>query len=239
MIVNNFDKKELPVSFRIIGIGENSKNIINQINAEGYPDVKVIQLANETLFPEEEDKMVILINPSNKEIQSLSKSFYQAGVLTLIVSTENRYYETDCFDSYTLVSEENVLPTIKDLFYPIFHYGPIAYDFYDFSSTLKESGRFIVKTFESHSSINRVDDIIRKLNKEFVSFEGIDNFTFIISYNRNSESILQLDEIKPFQTFLTSLPVNVDIIWGVQFDESMDMNTLKVSILASGKNLKL
>ena len=239
MVVNNFDKKELPVSFRVIGIGEETNDIISQVNSLGYPEVKAIQYTNQEVIPEEKDKMVILINPSNKEIQSLSKSFYPAGVLTLIVSTENRYYETDCFDSYTLVREENVLPTIKGLFYPIFHYGPTCIDFIDIYNPLKESGRFIVKTYQSNYTVNRTDYIIKKLEKELMNLDEIDNLTFIISCNPSSNLPLTMEELNPLQTFFTSLPENINIIWGVQFDDSLDSNELKLSVIASGKDLKI
>ena len=239
MVVNNFDKKELPVSFRVIGIGEETNDIINQVNSLGYPGVKAIQYTNQEVIPEEEDKMVILLNPSNKEIHSLSKSFYQAGVLTLIISTKNIDNQRGCYDSYTLIGEDKSVATIKSIFDPIFHNGPISFDFNDIFSTLKDSDKFIIKTYQCNTLKYRTDGIIKKLKKDLVNLNEIENLTFIISYNPSSYLPLTVDELNPLQTFFTSLPENINIIWGVQFDDSLDSKELKLSVIASGKDLKI
>ena len=230
---------EWPVSFRVIGIGEETNGIISQVNSLGYPGVKAIQYTNQEVIPEEEDKMVILLNPSNKEIHSLSKSFYQAGVLTLIISTVSIENQRYCFDSYTLIGKDKILPTVKSIFDPIFHNGPISFDFNDISSTLKDSNKFIIRTYKCNTSKYRTDGIIKKLKKDLVNLEEIENLTFIISYNPGSNLPLTVDELNPLQTFFMSLPKNINIIWGVQFDDSLDSNELKLSVIASGKDLNL
>ena len=226
-------------SYRVFGFGDKSRITIDQINSLGYPGVKAIQYTNQKVIPEEEDKMVLLINPSNKEIQSLSKSFYQAAVLTLIISTniiENQRY---CFDSYTLIGEDKILTIIKSIFDPLFHNGPISFDFNDISSTLKDSGKFTIRTYQCNTSKYRTDGIIKKLKKDLVNLEEIENLTFIISYNPSSNLFLTMDQLNPLQTFITSLPENVNIIWGVQFDASLNSNELQLSVIASGKDLKI
>lgn len=161
----NSSTVEWPVSFRVIGIGEETNDIINQVNFLGYPGVKAIQYTNQLLIPEEEDKMVILLNPSNKEIYSLSRSFYQAGVLIIIISTDNIENRRYCFDSYALIGEDQILSTIKSIFDPIFHNGPISFDFNDISSTLKDSGKFTIRKYKCNTSKYRTDGIIKKLKK--------------------------------------------------------------------------
>lgn len=69
------NQDNLLFSYRVFGFGDKSRIIIDQINSLEYPEVKAIHYTNQEVIPEEEDKMVILLNPSNKEIHSLSKSF--------------------------------------------------------------------------------------------------------------------------------------------------------------------
>lgn len=226
-------------SYRVFGFGDKSRITIDQINSLGYPGVKAIQYINQSVIPEEEDKMVILLNPSNKEIHSLSKSFYQAGVLTIIISTDNIENQRYCFDSYTLIGKDKILTTIKSIFDPIFHNGPISFDFNDISSTLKDSSKFTIRKYKCNTSKFRTNGIIKKLKKELLHLDEIENLTFIISYNPSSNLPLTVDELNPLQTFFTSLPENINLIWGVQFDESMDSNELQLSVIASGKDLKI
>lgn len=72
-----------------------------------------------------------------------------------------------------------------------------------------------------------------------MNLEDIENLTFIISYNPSSNLPLTVDELNPLQTLFTSLPENINIIWGIQFDDSMDSNELKLSVIASGKDIKI
>lgn len=157
--------------------------------------------------------------------------------MTLIISIDNIENKRNCFDSFTLIREEKILAIIKSIFDPIFHNGPISFDFNDISSTLKDSDKFTLKTYQYNTSNNETDGIIKKLKKELLNLGEIENLTFIISYNPSSNLPLTVDELNPLQTFFTSLPENINLIWGVQFDESMDSNELQLSVIASGKDI--
>ena len=77
-------------SYRVVGFGDKSRITIDQINSLGYPGVKAIQYTNQAVIPEEEDKMVILLNPSDKETHSLSKSFFPSR--SIDTNNLNRLY---------------------------------------------------------------------------------------------------------------------------------------------------
>ena len=223
----------------IIGFGEGTKNIIAQIKSKNYPGVQAFDFDSYDIFPEELYQMVILINPSPKDLNSLSKSFYQAGVLTLVISSKDFSTIDNCFDSFTKVPQSKILPTISGILEPLFHFGPISFDFNDISSTLKESGKFTIKTYQCNTSKNKIDEIVKNLKKDLVNLDIVKNRTFIINYNPSSNLPLTVDELIPLQTFFTSLPENINIKWGVQFDDSLDSNELQLSLIASGKVMKI
>ena len=230
--------KDFPVSFRVIGFGEKSKILIPKINSLNYPGVKAFNHEDSEIVPEDEDLMVILLNPSNKDIQYFSKSFYQAGILTLIISTRDLSKIQGCFDSYTKIPLSNFFLTMKGILDPIFHFGPISFDFNDIKLTLKDSGKFLVKTFISGSNDELNKSLSDEISQELKEFD-YENLSFILSYDNESQKPLLTSEIKNFQDFLRSLPENVNIIWGIQNDEKLKQDQTQVIILKSGKNLKL
>lgn len=235
--LQEYPNYQLPVSFRVIGFGERSKILINKINSLKYPSVRTFNYEESKIVPEEEDLMVILINPSNKDIQYFSKSFYQAGILTLVVSSKDFSKIKDCFDSFTKVSQNKILPTIKGILDSLFHIGPISFDFNDIKLSLKDSSKFLVKTFITDTSgepnIKLCDGISHEL-KEY----DYENIAFILSFNKETNTSFLTSEIRNFQIYLKSLSEDVNFIWGVQNDETLKQDQIKITVVLSGKNLK-
>lgn len=227
----------LPVSFRIIGFGEKTHNIINQIKTKNYSGVEASLYGSTALYPEEHDQMVILINPSQKDLTSLAKSFYQAGVLTLVISSIDYSNIVNCFDSCTKVPQSKMIPTILGILDPLFHFGPISFDFNDINLTLKDSGKFFVYSFLSDTSQNHIINLTHEISQEFKELD-FQNLSFILSYNNESPKTLQMSEIENFQDCIKSFPENVKIIWGVQNEENLKYNQIKVTTILSGSNLK-
>ena len=220
---------------RIFGIGEESKDIIDQIKAENYPDVGAYYITNEIIFPED-DEMVIFINSSNKEINTLTKSFYKAGVLTLIISTHNINFERECYDSYTVISKDKIFPAIKSLFDPLFHINSISFGFNDILFTLKDSGNFIITSYESTSLNNRMKEMLHNLKNKIQSYQGIENLAFVISYDPSSELHLSGRDLETLQDYLNDLHDEVNVVWGLQRDEDYK-DKIKITAIASGHNL--
>ena len=180
--------------------------------------------------------MVIFINTSNDDIKVLTKTFYQANVLTLIISSQNIGEKRECYDSCTIISKDKIVPTIKSLFDPIFHNGPISFDFNDMLFTLKDSGRFIITSCESFSLNNRMRDMLHNLNKEIKSYQEIENLAFVISYDPSSVLHLRGRDLDSLQEHLDNLPVEINVCWGLQRDKAYN-DKIKVTAIASGHNL--
>ena len=75
----------LPTSFRIIGIGEATKGIIETVKSNGYDCVSATVLTEPfECVPTDEDKMVIIVAKDNEtRANSIAKLFHDAGVLTI------------------------------------------------------------------------------------------------------------------------------------------------------------
>ena len=57
-------------------------------------------------------------------------------------------------------------------------------------------------------------------------------------YNPNSESPLLMDEMNEIQEFMANFDREVDVIWGMAFDNTLE-DQIKVTVLASGFNLSI
>lgn len=235
----SISKEDVPVSYRVIGIGDKSLPIIHEINSVGYPGVKTLLDKGDIIIPTDEDKMVIIINPENINSNILSKAFYQGNILTLIIASKGFAETTGSYDSLTEVNPESFVETVKGLLDPLFHLSYTSFDFNDLSITLKDSRRFSVITKLSQANSDRFTAIVKELKNEISSLLRIKNISFIISYNHATEIPITMDEIQPLTEFFQKFPEETNVIWGIQTDNDLQLNQIKVTAILSGKDLKL
>lgn len=98
----------LPTSFRVIGIGEATKEVIETVKSYRYDCVSATVLTEPfECIPTDEDKMVIIVAKDNEDhANSIAKTFHDAGVLTLGLLDNADF---DCYDS--VVSEASCADT--------------------------------------------------------------------------------------------------------------------------------
>lgn len=234
---NNF-----PVSFHVFGIGEGFKPILDKIGVLGYDGVSAKTIRPEQLpSPVEEDRMVIiLVDDGNYSVIDAAKSYYQAGVLTLIVS--NRQIENQCkfCDAQLMTDTETMYHSVKAILDMIFNNGLIAIDFNDIRSCLHGSGFFKVVETTGKGSEERVADALSKI-VNIISHKdkiAIENFIISISFNRDIQPPVSMREMKTLSDFLSSLPEEVNAIWGVFHDDKMPLDEVRLTVILSGTELK-
>lgn len=210
---NNF-----PVSFHVFGIGENFKPIIDKIGALGYDGVSATTIRPEQLpSPIEEDRMVIILtDEGNDSVIDAAKSYYQAGVLTLIVSHIQLKRQSKFCDAQLLDDTDAIYQSVKAILDMIFNNGLIALDFYDIRSCLHDSGFFKVVEMTGKGSEERVAEAIAKIEDKISTKEkkAIANFIISISFNRDIQQPVNICELKAISDFLSCLPEEVNTIWG-------------------------
>ena len=234
---NNF-----PVSFHVFGIGDSFNPIISKIGDLGYDGVLATTIRPEQLpSPTEEDRMVIILaDGANDSIIDAAKSYYQAGVLTLIVS--HRPLERQCkfCDAQLVAYTESMYQSVKAILDMIFNNGLIALDFNDIHSCLHDSGFFKVVETIGKGGEQRVAEAIAKIEDKILTKEkkAIENFIISISFNRDIQPPLRMSEVKTLPDFLLSLPEEVNAIWGVFHDDKMPLDEVRLTAIISGKELK-
>ena len=229
----------LPTSFRIIGIGEATKEIIETIKSYGYDCVSATVL-NEPFecVPTDEDKMVIIVAKGNEDhANSIAKTFHEAGVLTIGL-LDNA--DLECYDVVVVETSCTEYPDlIKTLLQPIATQGMIAYDFNDLQTALADAKHFFIKSATGPGN-ERVAESIGFIKSTLASslLNKIERLSIFLYFNKEGKQPLVMQEMTALTDFLSELPESIDVIWAVYPDESIKDEEIKVSILAAGKELE-
>ena len=235
------DLNNLPVSFRVLGYGESFHNLIQEIKQLGYEGLQAdILTQGETLIPTDEDKMlIILCSSACTGLESLLNTFHQAGVLTIVISTDSLHIPTQTYDSLMVAGRNEMICIVKALLNPVFFHGRLTYDFNDLAFTLRDSRHFIT-IFAPGSGPERMNKAVTSLSDKLSIHEGVENISLIIQSNeRTMEPPLCMDEMSLIADYVSQLPESVTVIWAIYNDETLDCNTVGLSVIASGKAMNI
>lgn len=229
----------LPTSFRVIGIGEATKEIIETVKSYGYDCVSATVLAEPfECVPTDEDKMVIIVAKDNEDHEnSIAKTFHDAGVLTLGL-LDNA--DLDCYDSVVSEASYTEYPDlIKSILQPIVTQGMIAYDFSDLQTTLTDSKRFLIKSV-MRCGKERMTEAIGRVKSSLTSslLNKTERLSIFLYFNKVGKQPLVMQEMAALTDFLSELPESIYVILAVYPDESIKDEEIKVSILAAGKEVE-
>lgn len=119
--------------------------------------------------------------------------------------------------------------------------GLINLDFNDVDSTLRDGGAAIISTGYGEGE-NRVTNAIHNaLNSPLLKNRdilGSKKLLFNLYFNPNAEEKFLMSETREITDFIGAINTDVDVIWGVGFDESLG-NGVKMTILAAGFDVTL
>lgn len=228
----------LPTSFRVIGIGEATKKIIETVKSYGYDCVSATVLTHPfECVPTDEDKMVIIVARDNEDIANgIAKTFHDAGVLTLGLLYDA---DLDCYDS--VMSDDSYTEytdLIKAILQPIATQGMIAYDFNDLQTTLADTNHFFIKSV-TRCGNERVAEAIGDIKNALTSskLDKIERISIFLYFNREGKQPLVMQEMAALSDFVSEMPASIVVIWAVYPDESIKDDEIKVTIHAAGKEL--
>lgn len=232
--LENF-QQSLPVSFKVIGIGSATTDIIEEVKSFGYDCVSCFVARDSAdCVPTDEDKMVIIIARDNEDAANeVAKVYHDAGVLTIGLIFDADY---SCYDSVaTETSYVDFPETIKNLLLPVVSYGYICYDFNDLCTVLKNSHSFSTLTANGRSVEEAVSNMQEKLEK--VAIQDIESLSAHIYFNRERRADIKMEDMVHFSNMISNLPETINVIWSVNFDDTLPEDLIKFTIIMSGKEL--
>lgn len=228
-------QQPIPVSFKVIGIGSETIDIIEEVKSFDYDCVGCL-VAKDLVdcVPTDEDKMVIIVAKDNVEATNeIAKTYHDAGVLTIGLVSEPDY---SCYDSVaTETNSVDFSETIKNLLLPLVSCGYICYDFNDLCTVLKDSHLFSTLTTNGRT----VEDAVVSMKEQLenVALKDIESLTAHIYFNRERRDKIKVGDIEHLSNMISSLPESIDVIWSVNFDDTLPENLIKFTIIMSGKEL--
>ena len=228
-------QQPLPVSFKVIGIGSETTGIIEKVRSFDYDCVGCL-VANDPAdcVPTDEDKMAIIVATDNMEAANeIAKTYHDAGVPTIGLVSEPDY---SCYDSVaTETSLVDFSETINNLLLPVVSYGYICFDFNDLCTILKDS-----HSFSALTTIGRtVGDAVVSMKEQLenVALKDIESLTAHIYFNRERRDKIKIEDMVHLSNMISSLPESIDVIWSVNFDDTLPEDLIKFTIIMSGKEL--
>ncbi len=229
-------KQPFPVSFRVIGTGTGVSDIIEKVKSFGY-DCVGCQVVNSEAecIPTDEDQMAIIVARDKEEVANkIARTYHDAGVLTIGFLNNA---DAECYDSIAIDARVNdVSYIVKDLLEPLVKPGLINYDFHDLSTELRDSCFFKTLTAEAENIENAVTQIQKFLTESNV--KNIEYLSAHIYFNREKKSEIKMDDMAYLSDMFSRLPESVNAVWSVNFDNAMPVDTIRLSILLSGKKLR-
>lgn len=237
-LFDRYAHSNLPVSFRVLGIGEAAKGIIEAVNSYGYDCVSATVLTHPfECVPTDEDKMVIIVARDNEDIANgIAKTFHDAGVLTLGL-LDNA--DLDCYDSVlTDASAVEYPDLVKAILQPIVDSGIISYDYYDLYTCLSDTKHFLIKSAVGFGN-GRMASAIGSIKSALTSslLNKIERISILLYFSKEKKQPLAMQEMKALTDFLKELPASIDAMWAVYPDENIKDDEIKATIIAAGKEL--
>lgn len=228
-------QQPVPVSFKVIGIGNGTADIIEKVKSLGYDCVGCfIANAPSDCMPVDDDKMVIIVARDNEELaNTIAKTYHEAGVLTIGL-VHNA--DITCFDSIAVDTDSEVFPeAIRILLAPLATMGYICYDFNDLCVTLRNRRFFKTLVSEGKSIEYAVNNMQRQM--ENVAVDRIEYLSALLYFNRERLPYITMDDMSPYTKMMSGLPESIDVIWGVNFENTLPGDTIRLTFIMSGKEL--
>lgn len=229
-------QQPFPVSFRVIGVGTSTADIIEKVKSFGYDCVgcQVVNSAAECI-PTDEDQMAIIVSRDKVEVANeIARTYHDAGVLTIGLLNNAA---AGCYDSVAIDARVNDVPdVVKDLLEPIVKPGLINFDFHDLSTELRDSGFFRTLTAEAENVENAVVRIQKFLTES--NARNIEYLSAHIYFNREKKSEIKVSDVAHLTNMISSLQETVNAMWSVNSDDAMPTDTIRLSIILSGKELR-
>lgn len=228
-------QQPFPVSFKVIGVGMGATDIIEKVKSFGYDCVGCILAETPgDCIPMDDDKMVIIVALDNEEVaNAIAKTYHEAGVLTigLVYDPNIAYYDSILMDS----RHEDFPEIIKTLLQPIVTQGYICFDFNDLCTILHVSGFFTTQTSEGKNVEGAVNNMKKKL--ENVPTQHIESLSAHLYFNRERQPTITMTDMKHLSDMISSLPESINVIWSVNFDDTLPYDLIRFSIIMSGNEL--
>ena len=223
------------VSFKVIGTGAGATDIIEKVKSFGYDCVGcMLAKTPGDCIPMDDDKMVIIVANDNEDVaNAIAKTYHDAGVLTIGLVKNADF---SCYDN--IAADTNVADfpeVIKHLLQPIVTRSIICYDFNDLCTTLRNFRFFRTLVSKGGSVEEAVHNMQQRM--ENIDVQNIGSLSAHLFFNRERKSSVTVTDMKHLSEMISCLPESIDVIWSVNFDDTLPDDLIVFTIIMSENEL--
>lgn len=182
--------------------------------------------------------VILLVTEQTEQLHAIAKAYFESDALTIGIMSDSSLSENVKTDSFTIVDYNRIYDTVRTLIDPIFMHGYICYNFYDFNQTMADTTHFQSLSVIG-SGNNRVTQAIDSITNRFINKQSAatEHLSLFLYYNRDGKQPVLIHEAAILSDFLNRLPENIDKIFAVYHDPAIKSNEIRLSMIASGKEL--
>lgn len=233
MMTETFKNTETPI-ISVIGIGEDSKEYIDEIKGWNSPLVSAKVLDRDFSDPEPGIEVVILIITENIHVTIPARNLKQSGLLTLIVSTCEIRATRGSYDSIAMASEDKVMDTIKTVT-EVMTKPPkyLCLDYNDLYCKLKDSGAFQTFSYTSSPRKGGMTNLANYLEEKLKGLLSLEKMLVNITLSMKVMEDLKMEDLTIIHKVFSSLPDSIKVVWGFDVTENLASDELAISIIAT------
>lgn len=124
---------------------------------------------------------------------------------------------------------------VRNLLQPVVSYGYISYDFNDLCAILRNSHSFSTLTTNGRNIEEAIANMQEKL--ENVAIQDMESLSVHIYLNRERRSKIKVNDMNHITDMISRMPESIDVIWSVNFDDTLPEDLIRFTIIMSGKEL--
>lgn len=218
-----------PVSFKVIGSGTGATDIIEKVKSFGFDYVECfITNSPSECVHTDDDMLAIIMAQDNEDVaNAIAKTYLEAGVFTIGFVTNP---DVSCYNNIATDTHREIIPeTIKHLLQPLVTRSLICYDVYDLCVTLRNFRYFKTLAVEGKSVKEAVDKMKNEL--ENVTLQHIESISAHLYFNSENQPGVAMADMKHVSDMISSLPESINVIWSVNFDETLPDGLIRFTII--------
>lgn len=228
-------QQPVPASFKVIGIGSGMTDIIENVKSFGYECVGCILAETPSdSIPMNDDKMVIIVALDNEVVaNAIAKTYHDAGVLTIGLVN---HADISCYDSIVAdIGNVDFTMIIQSLLLPLISLGYIHFTFIDMYLTLHNSRTF--KIFVSEG--NGVEEAVVNMQNRMMNIDirNTGAITGVLYFNPERSPHVTMADMRHLSNIFSNLLESINVIWSVNYDDSLPEDLIKFTIIMSGEKL--
>lgn len=196
-----------------------------------------MSLPDAELAPKSCDRAVIIpMFDDADRARHIALTFHEAGVITIGMSPVRVDKDVKGFDGIIYTDRYGFEKLVKEMIRQIELVGPVKIGVSDFPWLLHDNSEITITLCNVYHVDKPIQELLESVNENFsrINFGKGNRVALILTINPH-ESTFTVDELKRLWQPEQIVPKNVDLIWGVHFDNTLPNRSAGALTIIAGE----